>query len=148
MEFLNHPPDFIRRHWGSWGVFVLALWSAILSLLAASHLLLFSSSTAYLTQQNVNLMWTILGANIVLCLGFALGSYGLSTRKNWGRLLFLGLITIWSAINLIILLDSLLNEPAIDHVLNSLRFIVAIIVPLWYLNLPHIKLLFKTKEPL
>ena len=148
MEFLNHPPNFIRHHWGTWGIFALALWSTILSLLAASHLLLFSRSSPHFANQYLNQLWMILGINIVLCIGFGLSSYGLSTRKNWGRLLFLGLITIWSCINLIVLLDSLINNPSITSILNNLRFIVALVMPLWYLNLPHIKLLFKTKETL
>jgi hypothetical protein len=92
-------------------------------------------------------LWIILIFNVILAVGFFASSYGLSMRQNWGRVLFLWLIVLWSVANLMALLYSILraNKIVSFHFVDSLRYLIALIMPLWYLNLPHIKTIFKTE---
>jgi hypothetical protein len=104
--------------------------------------------------------------NVIFALGFGGSVYGLLKRYNWGRVLFMWLIVIWSGSNLIALFapnlfyflfspntpspgSGLLFSPNPDYTakeltLNGFRFVVELCLPLWYLNLPHIKTIFHT----
>jgi hypothetical protein len=82
-----------------------------------------------------------------LAVGFGASAYGLFQRYNWGRRLFLGVVTVWAGFNLIALFapSLILNEPYTVNslIFNGLRYIIGFFLPWWYLNLPHIKILFQ-----
>jgi len=141
IELLHTPPSFIRRHWGSWGVLVLTVWALLLGLTTLINLLLTTQAMPdeAISQNQLNGLMLLNG---FFSVGFLLSSVSLTQRKNWGRLLFIGFITIWSGANVI----ALFFMPTITFsnlIVNSLRFIIGGGLSIWYLNLPHIKLIFR-----
>ncbi len=102
-------------------------------------------SNEFGTQAQV---WLILGLNIVFMVGFAASAYGLWRGQNWGRLLFLLLIIIWSASNLVAMFMAnplfIFRESHVlaDGLVNGLRFGLGLLVSVWYFNLPRIKRFF------
>ncbi len=125
-----------------WGIFILSLWSFVLAVIAFAKMALLTQAVAY--TNNITQLWIIFILNALLGLGFSFSTYGLWTRQNWGRLLFLGVMTLWSGANLLVLFDptGLAQSTTFEIVTNGLRFTAGLILPLWYLNLPRIKMLF------
>jgi hypothetical protein len=120
-----------------------------LALDALAQLLLLTASVEFRDGEGVSQaqVWF----TFVLIVAFAVGSgasaYGLFKRHNWGRRLFLGVLTVWAGFNLIALFvpSLMLNQTYTVNslILNGLRYILGFFLPLWYLNLPHIKILFQ-----
>jgi hypothetical protein len=160
----------IKTRFGSWGIFLLSLWASVLALVNLARILLLSESAQFLGSNGgpgQGQIWLTFVLNAIFALGFGSSAYGLSKRYNWGRVLFLWLIVIWSGSNLIALfapklfyflffpntpspISGLLFSPNPDYTakeltLNGLRFVVELFLPLWYLNLPHIKMIFRTQ---
>lgn len=137
-----------------WGIRILAGWSLVLALLAASYLLILSKSVELYSNQfgNQFQVWLIFIFNVAFTVGFAAAAYGLWQYQNWGRLTFLGLIVAWTSINLVgtvfpALSLSSVQQPPLLFVVNLLRYVVALLVPLLYLNLPQIKVCFCDQTP-
>ncbi len=137
-----------------WGIRILAGWSLVLALLAASYLLILSKSVELYSNQFGNQLqvWLIFVFNVAFTVGFAAATYGLWQYQNWGRLTFLGLIVVWTGINLVgtffpTLSLSSAQQPPLLFVVNLLRYVVALVVPLLYLNLPQIKACFCDQTP-
>ena len=141
---------FVKRRWGNWGILIFMLWALILAMLAIANLLLLSQAVELYSDEagNQSRVWLIFGLNVCFGLGFGLSAYGLWERRNWGRVLFLWCLVIWSGFNLAALfLPRLLFASVRDYsagglAANSIRFAVGLLVSLWYLNLPRIKTLF------
>lgn len=132
-----------------WGIRILAIWAGILAFLALANLLILTRvvETGGYEPESRGLIWLIFGLNVIFGLGFAAGAYGLWRKRNWGRLLFLGVVVAWSAFNIFALFSS---QPAFstgERVLNGLRYLVGPVVSWWYLNLAHIKSQFKPGVP-
>jgi hypothetical protein len=161
--------SLIKTRFGTWGIFVLSLWASVLALVNLARILLLSEGVQFFggdrgaTQSQI---WMIFILNILFFLGFGSSAYGLSKQYNWGRIVFLWFVVIWSSFNLIALfapnfyyllfspstvlaIPGLLFSPNQDYTVgeltfNGLRHAVELILPLWYLNLPHIKIVFHT----
>lgn len=140
----------IRQHWAGLVVIIFAFWSFILALLALARLLLLSKSVELYSNAfgNQSIVWLIFILNICFGLAFGASAYGLWRRHNWGRLLFLWTMGVWSGFYLVILVfwarptansNSLTSNPFIA----SFRFGMGLLLSLWYLNLPHVKVLFR-----
>lgn len=132
-----------------WGVWICAAWALVLAFLAVANLLLLSQIVAYSDGQvSQGQIWAVFIMNVIFGLAFAASTYGLWRRQNWGRLLFIWTIVIWSAANFVALfIPGLLflvenQRSAGELTLGGIRFAVGLILPLWYLNLPRIKTLF------
>lgn len=143
----------MERTWGSWGILLLTLWAVILTLLALARLLLLTQAVELFSDQFGTQMqiWIIFILNALFGVGFGASAYGLWRRHNWGRILFLWLIVIWSASNLFALFLNFINPAAaslapIDMFLGLLQGILGAIIPLWYLNIPRIKNLFHMQD--
>lgn len=135
-----------------WGIRIVAVWAVILAVLAISYLLLLSVSIELYSNlyQNQVYVWIIFMLNVGFTVGFSASAYGLWQQQNWGRVLFLWLIVIWTGVNLLSLLvpDLFLTSvqrPALALTLDLIRYAVALFVPLVYLNLPHIKTCFASQ---
>jgi hypothetical protein len=120
-----------------------------LALVSLAQLLLLTASVEFRDGEGVSQaqIWLLFVLIIALAVGFGASAYGLFKRHNWGRRLFLGVLTVWASFNLIALFvpSVMLSQTYTVNnlILNSLRYIIGFFLPLWYLNLAHIKILFQ-----
>ena len=133
-----------------WGIWICAAWALVLALLTIANLLLLSLAVEFYSNEYgmQSRVWLIFGLNVVFGLAFAASTFGLWRQQNWGRLLFLWAIIIWSSFNFITLfIPNLLFSAGRDYTIreltpNAIRFAAGVFVPLWYLNLPRVKAFF------
>jgi hypothetical protein len=115
-------------------------------------MLLLSAIVGSATQESISqgLIWTVFFLNALFALGFAASVYGLWSRRQWGRLLFMGCIFIWSVFYVVAFLPGVSSADSNYSVgalaFNLIPYIIGFLATLWYLNLPHIKALFNAKE--
>jgi hypothetical protein len=129
-----------------WGIRVFALWSLILAILAASHLLVLSAAAEAVYVEAAIPIWIVSGLNFLFALGFGACAFGLWQHRNWARIIFLSLIVFWSGFNFASLLVSNgLGTSGYPLLLNGLRYGGALVIPWLYLNLPKIRLEFSDK---
>ena len=131
-----------------WGITIVALWAVTLAFLSFANLLLITSIVQSVTiEVGVLQSWLVFGLNIFLLIAFSISAYGLFKRQQWGRLLFLVSVSIWAGFNFFALFSSSysLNQDHTNQAIffNAFRYAVALIMPLWYLNLPQVKLAFQ-----
>jgi hypothetical protein len=132
MRFLTIPPLV--------GIRVMAVWSVVLALLAIAHMLVLSAASEVGQLQLAIPFWVVFFLNGLFMAGFTASGFGLWRRLWWGRLLFLGLIVTWSLFNfagLVSQVNTSMVSPRL--LLDLLRFGIALVVPLIYLNLPNIR---------
>ncbi|MEW5959760.1 MAG: hypothetical protein AB1801_18700 [Chloroflexota bacterium] len=145
--------QFVQQHFGnSWGIIAFVLWAVVLAVVAFARMLLLSKAVELYSNQfgSQAQVWMIFIINGILGIGFAASAFGLWRTDNWGRLLFLWIIGLWSGSNL---LAMWVVNPLIlgrqyglaDLLLNGLLVTTGLIISLWYFNLPRIKTLFQTK---
>ena len=144
---------FVQRRWGSWGIFILGLWALVLAVVALARLLLLSAVIESGGQENTDQgqIWIVFILNALFAIAFAACVYGLWTRRNWGRLLFMISVTIWS-IFYIVALFLPTGAPVTESysvmtlIINLIPYIIGVALSIWYLNLPHIKAMFEIKR--
>ena len=142
-----------QRFGRSWGVIIFILWAIVLAFVAFARMLLLTKAVELYSNQfgNQAQVWMVFIINGILGIGFAAGAFGLWRTENWGRVLFLWIIGLWSAFNLaaLFVINPLIYgrqySPA-DLMVNGLRVAIGLIISLWYFNLPQIKILFLTKS--
>jgi hypothetical protein len=134
---------------GTWGIFVLSLWAMALAFVAIAQLLILSTTNLSFdnpTWSNQAAIWLIFSVNAFFFFGFSSSAYGLLRRHNWGRIIFLWTVIIWSSYRLAGLFVPFFyanqNFAVGQFMLDALRYAVGLVLPLWYLNLPHIKMIF------
>lgn len=137
-----------------WGIRVFAAWALILTVLALANLLLLTAFVEVGNQPvgSQTRIWLTFVFNVLFSLGFAGSSYGLWRCHKWGRVLFLWTVVIWSGFNIITLFAADLffaGRPytAIELTLNGFRYAIGLLISVWYLNLPQVKLLFYDDTP-
>ena len=138
-----------------WFIRIFALWALVLTILAIANLLVLTQSVELYSDQynNRTQVWIIFILQAVLGAGFAASTYGLWEFKNWARILFIFISVVWFGFNLVALFaPGLSSVPGNTYtttqlLLASLRYIVAIIIPVWYFNLPHVKAVFMNPDP-
>jgi hypothetical protein len=129
-----------------WGIRIVALTALIFAIPALVNLLILMSVRPSDNGAGTQLqLWIIFALTTCFCLVFVASAYGLWQQQNWGRVLFLWTIVMWCGFNLFAIFapDFLfpsarqytLNELAV----NSIRFSLPLLIPLWYLNRPSIK---------
>ena len=128
------------------GVRIFAVWAALLAFVALFNILILTNSTELYSNQygNQAVVWLIMLLNVGFSAGFGVSAYGLWQQKKWGRPLFLWAIVAWATLNLVGLFVPFLasRHTASQIVGSTLRYGVALIVPLLYFNLPRVKALF------
>lgn len=128
---------------------IMAAWSLILGVLNLMNLLILVMLAAGLeTNQVPNQMqvWLSFGLNVIFVVGFFLSGYGLWRYQGWGRTLFLWIITAWAVFNIISLALSGGQYSFGALAVNILRFVVTLLVPLWYFHRPEVKTFFEGKK--
>ena len=129
-----------------WGIRTFAMWSLVLAVLAAAHLLVLSATAEAVYVEAALPIWIISSLNFLFALGFGASAYGLWQHRPWGRTMFLGLIIILSGLNFASLLVSGgLWAAGFPLLLNGLRYGAALVIPWLYFNLPNIRLQFSDK---
>ena len=130
------------------------MWALVLAIVAFARLLLLSKAVELYSNEfgNQTQIWIVFLINVGLGLGFAASAFGLWRLENWGRLLFLWIIGIWSAFNLmaVFIINPLISETQYslpEILVNGFRVAIGLAISLWYFKLPHIKTLFETKPP-
>ena len=131
-----------------WGINIVALWSLTLAFLAfANHLHITSRVQSTVVEVGVLQSWMVFGLNLSLLVLFSVSAYGLFKRQQWGRILFLVTVSIWAISNFFALFSPayLPNQNYTNQhlLLNAFRYVVALILPIWYLNLPQVKRAFR-----
>ena len=145
---MNWVSTFIQRR-GSWGIFILILLALVLAILAFVQMLNLTTIVSVTDEENISQsqIWTVFILNAFFGLGFITSVYGLWIRRHWGRFLFMGMIVIWSGLNIIGLFTSTRQTYSWgDFSLNLIRYLIGLVLPSWYLNLSHIKTLFNHNE--
>jgi hypothetical protein len=144
---------FVQQRWGSWGILLLGLWALVLALVALARLVLLSAVVGSGGQENMSQgqIWVVFILNGLFTLAFAASAYGLWSRRHWGRLLFMGCVIVWAVFYVVALFTSRTPLANNDYTPGSLAFnlipyVVGLLISVWYLNLPHIKVLFDRKE--
>jgi len=131
-----------------WGITIVALWALVLAVLSFANLLLITSIVQSVTiEVGILQSWMVFSLNIFLLVTFSISAYGLFKREQWGRLLFLVSVSVWTVSNFFALFSPTYspNQNYTNQylLLNAFRYAVALILPLWYLNLPQVKLAFQ-----
>lgn len=140
---------FVRTRWGSWGILILALWAIVLTLIAATNMLLLTAVVGNTNQEiAANRVWLVFLVNLFFGVGFAASAYGLWQRRNWGRRLFMGMIFIWAASYFVALFFPQTSEQYSLRALvfNFIPYIAGAAFSILYLNLMHIKMLFDVNK--
>ena len=129
---------------------IIACWAFVLGLLNLANILILTGAVELYTNEFGNQMqvWLILLLDIIFGLGFFISGYGLWTHKSWGRTLFLWFITAWAAFNIIGLVISIEQYDLGALVVNMLRFVITLLIPLWYLHRPQVKAFFAENNSL
>lgn len=133
-----------------WFIRLLAVWAVLLAALALAGLLLLTQTVELYSNQfnNQALVWLIFIFQTVFAVVFAACAYGLWQFQKWGRVLFLWTSTLWFGVNLLalfvpgILYTSGGQYTTTQLILNSIRYIISLFIPVWYLNLPYVKEIF------
>jgi hypothetical protein len=120
-----------------------------MALIAFAQMLNLSAVVGVGDQEGISAsrIWTVFILNAFFGLGFGASAIGLWMRHQAGRLLFIGMIVIWSGLNII----GLFTSPGStyswgDISLNLIRYLIGLVLPPWYLNLAHIKALFHSGD--
>lgn len=128
------------------GVRIFAAWATLLATVALINILVLTNSIELYSNQygNQAAVWLILLLNIGFSVGFGISAYGLWQQKQWGRSLFLWIIVGWAGLNLIgLFVPFMARQQTTTQVIGStIRYGAALIIPLWYFNMPRIKELF------
>lgn len=141
---------FVERHWGSWGILILSFLALVLAMWSFANLLLLSAVVG--SQSDLNLsqgrIWTVFILNALLGIAFAISAYGLWGRHNWGRLLFIACMLVWSVFHVAALFtpDALPADYTFGTLIINVIPLMGAIAAIFYLNLAHIKILFAGKE--
>ena len=90
------------------------------------------------------MVWLLVALNVSLGLGFGFSAYGLWRHYSWGRKIFLWSIAVWAGSNMVTIFIPGVNlQSSIgQQILNSLRYALALFVPIFYLNRTRIKMVF------
>lgn len=131
-----------------WGIIIVAFWALVLAVLSMGNLLVLTTIVRLNTNEGPTQtqIWIVFVLNLLFLLGFIGSSYGLFKRSSWGRTLFLWIISMWAGANLMALFVPILSTTqgySQAGILNAIRYAVALILPLWYLNLPQVKMAFQ-----
>ncbi len=141
---------WVQGHWGSWGILILTLWALVLTLLAVVNILWLTAIVENTNQEiEISRIWLFFLLNTLFGLGFAVSAFGLWRLRNWGRLLFMGMIFIWAASYVLAWLISLSNSQPYsisELTLNFIPYLLGAGLSIAYLNLPRIKALFETNR--
>jgi len=129
----------------NFGVYIIALWGLVLG--ALNLLWLFYTSGLGFSQFEVQitgpLLYVYQWVSLIFGLLFLAAALGLFRIKNWGRLLFFAAASLYFIISIFgVWATDLGNLPLQQKILLTGRYILSIILPLIYLNLPFIKRIF------
>lgn len=128
------------------GVRIFAAWATLLAIVALINILILTNSIELYSNQygNQAVVWLIFLLNVGFSAGFGISAYGLWQQKKWSRALFLWTIVAWAGLNLVgLFVPFMARQQTVAQVIGgTIRYSAALIIPLWYLNIPRIKELF------
>ncbi len=129
----------------NFGIYIIALWSLVLG--ALNLIRLFYTSGVGFSQFDVQisgpLLYVYQWVSLIFGLLFLAAAFGLSRIKNWGRLLFFAAATLYFIVSIFgVWVTDLGDLPLQQKILLTGRYLLSIVLPLIYLNLPFIKAIF------
>lgn len=139
-----------------WSLYVIITWAILLAFNAGVALWDITGPLAQFGTPDTPYGWLSLATAFVAPFGFGISIYGLWELRPWGRYLFLSLSTLFFSLNLIGVwlpggVPPNIQDPTQirnAQLLASVRYGLALIIPLIYFNLNHIRILFqKSTDP-
>ena len=134
-----------------WSLYVIITWSILLAFNTGVVLWDITGPLAQFGTPDTPYGWLSLATAFVAPFGFGASVYGLWGLRPWGRYLFLSLSTLFFGLNLIGVwlpggVPPNLQDPTQirnAQLLASVRYGLALVIPLIYFNLNHIRILFQ-----
>jgi hypothetical protein len=134
-----------------WSLYVIITWSILLAFNTGVVLWDITGPLAQFGTPDTLYGWLSLATAFVAPFGFGASVYGLWGLRPWGRYLFLSLSTLFFGLNLIGVwlpggVPPNLQDPTQirnAQLLASVRYGLALVIPLVYFNLNHIRILFQ-----
>mgnify|MGYP001824262803 CR=1 FL=1 len=144
----SQPSSSPRR---PWSLYFFIVWAIILAFNTGVALCDITGPLAQFGTPDTLFGWLSLVTAFVAPFGFGTSVYGLWELRPWGRYLFLILSTLFFGLNLISVWLPGGVPPTIQdpiqirnaRLLATVRYAVALAIPLLYFNLNHIRILFK-----
>ena len=135
-----------------WSLYVIIAWAILLAFNTGVVLWDITGPLAQFGTPDTLYGWLSLATAFVAPFGFGASVYGLWELRPWGRYLFLFLSTLFFGLNLIGVwlpggLPPNLQDPTQirnAQLLASVRYGLALVIPLIYFNLSYIRILFQT----
>lgn len=129
----------------NYGIYIISIWSfalAVQGIITIVYTVKTQGSVeVLLPKTQIGLYQT---AVIIFSIAFFIAAIGLWLKANWGRWLFLITCSIYFIISIVGLFISNNNTIGIEiRALLAVRYVVSLILPLIYLNLPFIKEVFE-----
>ncbi len=137
-----------------WSLYVFIAWAILLAFNTGVVLWDITGPLAQFGTHDTLYGWLSLALAFVAPFGFGVSVYGLWELRPWGRYLFLTLSTLFFAFNLIGVwlpggVPPNLQDPTQirnARLLASVRYGLALVIPLIYFNLNHIRILFQKSK--
>jgi hypothetical protein len=134
-----------------WSLYVIIAWTILLTFNTGVVLWHITGPLAQYGSPTTLYGWLSLAVAFVAPFGFGASVYGLWQLRPWGRYLFLTLSTLFFGLNLIGIwlpggVPPNLQDPTQirnAQLLASVRYGLALVIPLIYFNLNHIRILFQ-----
>jgi len=134
-----------------WSLYVIITWAILLAFNTGIVLWDITGPLAQFGTPDTPYGWLSLAIAFVAPFGFGASVYGLWELRPWGRYLFLVLSTLFFGLNLIGVwlpggMPPDLQDPTQirnAQLLASGRYGLALVIPLIYFNLNHIRILFR-----
>ncbi len=134
-----------------WSLYLFIAWAGLLAFNAGLRLWIITGPLAQFGSPNTAIGWLGLTLAFVAPFGFGASVYGLWELRPWGRILFLGMTTLFFSFNAVGVwlpggVSPEIQDPAqmqTARLLATARYSLALVIPLVYFNLGWIKILFR-----
>lgn len=135
-----------NRFSAPYGIYIIAVWSVVLSLQNLARLIYTLATDGTGSQATQSQLFFYQWIGMLFSIAFFVAAAGVWQRKNWGRKLFLLATSIFFAISIFGVFASTTADlsPLAQWSLAG-RYAISIVIPWIYLNLPFVTQTFLKK---